>query len=105
MKLSHRYVPHLVAILAIALVPIAAHSYLDVRSDECADPLRLAPSSERRLGEESRNLFMQKRFQAVQWKEGRVPGQPPLAYTIIRSYDAKRVYYLPELNLNNFEQR
>ncbi len=101
MILSTRYVPHMAVMILVAMVPIVVHSYLDLRSDECADPVRLAASSSWRHQKE-RDAFMRERLGAHQWKEGRLPaepGEPSIHYTIARSYDAKRLYYRIERRL------
>lgn len=97
MKLSQRYVPHLCALLAAALIPVAVHSYAGLRADECADPFRLVPETHRGAAEQKRDSFMRKRFSAHQWKDGRLSPRgrlAPLKWTVIRSYDAKNLYYL-----------
>ncbi len=101
MILSTRYVPHMAVMILVAMVPIVVHSYLDLRSDECADPVRLAASSSWRHQKE-RDAFMRRRLRAHQWKEGKLPtqpGEPAIRYTIVRSYDAKRLYYRIERRL------
>lgn len=98
MGLSRRYAPHMAGLIVLAMIPVTVHSYLDVRQDDCADPLRLAPSSHRDRGSEKRDTYMQNRFGAFQWREGRVPGKPPMSYGILRSYDAPRIYYKLDYN-------
>ena len=95
MPLSPRYVPHVIALLALAVIPVALHSYAEVRSDECAEPQVLISESSV-LGAAGRRGFMSHSFAASQFREGRVHGEsgaPPLSFVIVRSYDAKRLYY------------
>ena len=98
MGLSRRYAPHMAGLIILAMIPVTVHSYLDVRQDDCADPLRLAPASHRGGTSEERDTYLRKRFRAFQWREGSVRGNPPLSYGIIRSYDAPRIYYKLDYN-------
>lgn len=93
MGLSRRYAPHMAGLIILAMIPVTVHSYLDVREDDCADPLRLAPAAHRGGPGEKRDTYLRKRFRAFQWREGSVRGSPPFKYGIIRSYDAPRIYY------------
>ena len=96
MVLSRRYAPHMTALLLVAAIPVMVHSYADVRRDECADPFRLAASTRRSDGAQQRDTFMKKRFGAFQWKEGQLrakAGLPPVSWAVIRTYDAKTIYY------------
>jgi hypothetical protein len=84
----------------LAVVPIAAHVYLGLRTDECAHPDVLVAAGHR--GEESvkRDRFMRNHFSALRWKEGRAGrGNPPMLYALIRTYDAKSLYYRPATRL------
>ena len=95
MPLSQRYVPHMIALLLLAVVPVALYSYARVRSDECAEPLVLV-SGASVFTSPKRTRSMQARFAAAQFREGRLPGEdgePTLSFAVIRSYDAKRLYY------------
>ncbi len=99
--LSRRYVLPLAAIAVLALIPVVVHSYIGVRRDECADPFRLVPAT-RGSGDDRRAWIMRRRLNAHQWKEGRVrrtDGLPTSFYSIVRSYEAKRLYYLIERRL------
>lgn len=96
MLLSRRHIPHMVAITLLSLVPIGIHKQLDMRRDECADPFRLVPATMGTPERAQREHFMQKRLSAHQWKEGRLPhsdGLPQIHYAIVRSYEAKLLYY------------
>ena len=104
MLLSRRFVPQLAVLAGLALIPVLLHSYLGHRRDECADPFRLVPSTN--IDKPERDAYMKARLSAFQWREGKVTGangEPPLSYTIVRSYDAKNLYYLLERRLLNKE--
>ena len=95
MRLSQRYVPHMIALLLLAVVAVTLHSYALVRGDECAEPLVFV-SGASVFASSNRTRFMQKRFAAAQFHEGRLPGEDgesTLSFAVIRSYDAKRLYY------------
>lgn len=95
MPLSQRYLPHLIALLVLALIPVTLHTYAEVRGDECADPLVLVSSSSI-VANTRRNKAMSHRFSGAQFREGRLPGrdgEPPLSIAVIRGYDAKKLYY------------
>ena len=94
MPLSLRYVPEMIALLALALIPVALHSYAEVHSDECAEPRVLISDSSMLRASDRRDVV--RRLAASQYREGRVHGEngePPLSFVILRSYDAKRLYY------------
>lgn len=95
---STRYAPHIALCCALALIPVGVHAYLGLRSDECARPGTFAPEHAGLSRGQERTQYMLRNFDATQWREGRVPrdgGAPELRYSIVRSYDAKRVYHRP----------
>jgi hypothetical protein len=100
--LSRRFAPHLVALLAVVLVAVAVHSWLGFGRDDCARPeafLRPAPGSD---GEAARRRFMSRAFEAVAWREGRISSDElhtSLAWSIVRSYRPRKLYYQPETAL------
>lgn len=94
---SRRYVAALTGLAALALIPVAIHSYAGVRREDCAHPERLfaggLPATARRA------QAIEQRLDAERWIEGRAAasdGGSTLAYVIARSYDPKRLYYRPE---------
>ncbi len=105
MLLSRRFIPQLAALAVLALLPVLLHSYLGHRRDECADPFRLVPSSN--VGAKAeRDAYMKAHLSAFQWREGKVKGgdgAPTLDYSIVRSYEAKKLYYLIERRLLKVE--
>ncbi|MCP4007608.1 MAG: hypothetical protein GY725_25790 [bacterium] len=97
-SISARYAPHIAVMLAVVLIPVVIHDYVGWRRDDCANPGVLIPDSYAERQPEKRQSFMKSAFAADQWREGRVHGdrgETPLSYSIIRSWNAKRVYYRP----------
>lgn len=99
---STRFALALAGLAALALVPVVLHSYLGAQRDDCRAPLALAPAAHASALERGRDAWMREHFAASAWREGRIAGRsgaPALAYAVVRSYDAKRVYYRPENTL------
>jgi exosortase len=101
---SARYALPLLALCALALVPVARNVYAQRRIDDCAHPVALVPGSgihdpERRA---QREREMREQFEAFAFREGvlRARDRPDagadLAWSIVRTFDPKRVYYRPE---------
>jgi hypothetical protein len=91
---SDRFAPALVALCALALLPVAVHSYAHVRVDDCANPAGLVPVEAGADAE--RGAFMARNFDALQFREGTLAaadGAPELQYAVIRTFDPKLVYY------------
>ena len=104
MLLSRRFIPQLAALTVLALVPVGLHNYLGYQRDECADPFRLVPSTN--VDKVKRDAYMKNQLSAFQWREGKVMGadqEPPLEYTILRSYEAKKLYYRLDRRLLQLE--
>ena len=102
-RLSLRYSYALSACLALTLVPVLVHSYLDFRVDDCRNVRLLIPEAPPTSSAEKRNAWMQQTFQSSQWNEGYfVRDGVRFDFTIIRSYDAKALYHRPE---NYFAER
>jgi len=92
--LSQRFALPVAALFAVALLPVAVHSYLRVRQDDCANPEALVPAMAGIPPE--RDADMRTKFDVHQWREGRLPpanGSPELRFAIVRSYDPKQLYY------------
>ena len=99
---STRFARALAGLVALVLVPVVLHSYLGIQRDDCRAPLALAPAEHASALERGRDAWMREHFAASAWREGRIAGAsgaPTLSYTVVRSYDAKRVYYRPENTL------
>jgi hypothetical protein len=100
-RLSVKYVRPLSVCFLVALIPVVVHSYFHLEIDDCKTPWTLvsgsAPVTD--VGGK-RDAFMRDRFQSSQWQEGSF-SQDGLRFdfSIIRSYDAKRLYHRPENSL------
>jgi hypothetical protein len=95
--ISDRWATAMLVACALALVPIVAHSYLRVRSDDCANPGALVPPMAEGGDSAARDAELRGPFGDIyQWREGKLApanGSPELSYVVIRSYDAKTLYY------------
>ncbi len=100
-RLSRRYVCPLSACLLLALIPVVVHSYFQAEIDDCRAPQALMPeSAQASHSAGSRDAWMRKLFQSSQWQEGSfVRDGLHFDFSIIRSYDAKRLYHRPETSL------
>ena len=100
-RLSLRYVRPLSACLLLALIPVVVHSYLQVEIDDCKAPWAFVPESAQASDSGgSRDAWMRERFQSSQWQEGSFFRDGlRFDFSIIRSYDAKRLYHRPETSL------
>jgi len=91
---SHRFAGALAILAALALVPVALHSYARLRVDDCANPAALVSAEASVDGE--RAAYMQRNFDALQWREGVLApadGAPPLQIALVRTFDPKLLYY------------
>ena len=98
---SLRYLRPLSACLLLALIPVVVHSYLRVEIDDCKAPWAFAPELAQPSGSGGRrDALMREQFQSFEWHEGSF-SQDDLRFdfSIIRSYDAKRLYHRPENSL------
>ncbi|MGA2369360.1 MAG: hypothetical protein ACLP3R_19525 [Candidatus Korobacteraceae bacterium] len=100
-RLSLRYLYPLSACLLLALIPVVMHSYLQVEIDDCKVAGVLVPESAQvSHSDPKRDVWIRERFQSFQWGEGRFFRDGlRFDFTIIRSYDAKRLYHRPENSL------
>jgi len=100
-RLSRRYVGPISACLLLALIPVVVHSYLQVEIDDCKAPKALVPEPAQASDSDgSRDAWMRERFQSSQWQEGDFFRYGlRFDFSIIRSYDAKRLYHRPENHL------
>jgi hypothetical protein len=90
---SARYSAHLLYLLAPALLAVAAHRYVGLDHDDCAEPQKLMT-----FGESSRLNALRDTFSMFQGNEGPLTGMQG-RFAIVRSYDLKRLYHHPELVL------
>jgi len=100
-RLSLRYVRPLSVCFLLALIPVAIHSYFRAEIDDCKVPRAFMPESAQASGSRgSRDAWMREFFQSSQWEEGSfVRDGMRFDFSIIRSYDAKRLYHRPETSL------
>jgi hypothetical protein len=100
-RLSLRYVCPLSVCLLLALVPVVVHSCLKVEIDDCRAPWAFMPEPAQASDSRgSRDAWMREFFQSSQWREGSFfQGGVRFDFSIIRSYDAKRLYHRPETSL------
>lgn len=95
--LSTRYVRPLSFCLLVALIPVAVHSYFHLDRDDCSGTLSLVPAAR---SDTTHAAFLQERFDSFQLSEGGFAQDGVhFDYTIIRSYDPKRLYHRPEKSL------
>jgi hypothetical protein len=101
MRLSRQYVAPLSGCLLVALVPVVVHSYLRVEKSDCRNPeALLSVSSPASDAARKRDSWMRERFESAQWhEESFVRDGLRFDVTMIRSYDAKRLYHRPENSL------
>jgi len=97
-RLSLRYVCPLSACLLLALIPVVVHSYLQIEIDDCKTPWAFVPESAQASHSGGRrDAWMRERFQSSQWDEGSfLRDGLRFDFSIIHSYDAKRLYHRPE---------
>lgn len=100
-RLSLRYLYPLSACLLVALVPVVVHSYLQLEINDCQDARAFIPAPPLTSdAAKRRDSWMRERFQSSQWhEESFVKDGLRFDVSIIRSYDAKRLYHFPENSL------
>jgi hypothetical protein len=103
-RVSLRYFYALTACLLVALIPVVVHSYLHLETDDCKGVQRFIPSNTpTSISEKKRDAWMRDTFHSTQWYEGSFAKDDlRFDFSIIRSYDAKRLYHRPE---NYFAER
>ena len=100
-RLSLRYVLPLSACLLLALIPVVVHSYIQVDIDDCKPPGDFVPVSAQPSDAGAiHDAWLRERFQSSQLHEGSfVRDGLRFDFSIIGSYDAKRLYHRPETSL------
>jgi len=100
-RLSDRYVRPLAVCFLLALIPVVLHSYLKVENDDCKAPLAFMLESPQASSSSGKRVaWMREFFQSSQWQEGSFfKDGVRFDFSIIRSYDAKRLYHRPETSL------
>lgn len=98
--LSPRYALGMLILSGVALIPVTVNTYVGYRSDDCAHPDVLLGRPESLHG--WRQRVVERVFEAFAWREGSVaggPGEADLHYSILRSYDPKKLYYRPDYGM------
>ena len=97
--LSNRFASALLALLVLALVPVAIHSYGDFRSDDCADPAALADLGRMSQVVEVRENEKRQTASRIQWTDGVFapvpPGLPRMRFRVVRSLEPSDFYMRP----------
>ena len=101
--MTPRYAPVLCALIAVALVPTLIHSYARVTITDdrstAVVPTSLAGFTSTPLGQENAG-WGDRRFASHDWFQRRyVAGSDDVVLTVIRSYDLKRLYHHPEIDV------
>ena len=102
MRLSTRYTPHLLILLTAALIPVSIHSYAGFEYDDCRSTADLMDAYHSGASDDDRGRWMREAFAAFQWCEGTLKSEVSgldLQYTVVRSYDSKKLYHRPEAAL------
>jgi hypothetical protein len=100
--MSARYAPALCLLLAIALVPTVIHSYVGARMSDGREVRAIPVTLDGRAGSPTpRNAgWGQSHFESGDWFERSYPaGAGEVVLTAVRSYDLKRLYHHPELDI------
>jgi len=100
--MSARYAPAVCLLLAIALVPTVIHSYVGARTSDGREARAIPLTLDGRAGNPtSRNAgWGQNHFESGDWFERSYPaGAGEVVLTVVRSYDLKRLYHHPELDI------
>ena len=99
---SLRYVRPLGLLLAVAAVPVIAHSVIGITAETCADPEALISGLDAPEPSLERAEFLRSSMHVSEFAEGSaVPprGGAALDYLVLRSWDPKRLYHRPEQRL------
>ena len=100
--ISTRYVPAACVVIALALVPTIIHSYVGTVIKDGRTTAAISPTvagftsvpSDRDAG------WGKRRFESDDWIERRyLSGNEEVLLTVLRSYDLKRLYHHPELDV------
>lgn len=98
-EVSTRYLPAALALILLALVPVAIHSYAGRVHDDCAAPAALE-DMDAVLGSFDVVQRQEKvRGSFLQWTQGRVEpagfGVEPMEFRVVRSATPRRIYLGP----------
>lgn len=92
--LSSRFAPHLLALYALAALPVFLHTFADASRDDCAEPSALLRWQ---AGEGRPGSLLRDRFAAFQWSEGSFEaGDAIFSFVFLRSYAVVQLLNRPE---------
>ena len=104
MRISTRYLPGLLALLALALVPVVVQSYAGRQDEDCGDVAQLLDTG-RIPGGEPIGPVDERGITVAQFAQGRLrdrqPGLPVLGYQVLRSFEPLRLALKPTRGLVN----
>jgi hypothetical protein len=101
-KVSKRYAGHVLVCVVPVLVIVVIHSYIGLQVEDCRELSGLFPNAAGDTSSPRRDARMREVFDAVQWEEGTLDTTVPasqMKFSIIRSYDPKKIYHHPEISL------
>ncbi len=84
------------------LIPVIPHSYLKLKGNDCVSIQDLSALCAGKTDSETIGRRLTSIFGEVQWCAGILPSRddtPALECWILRSYDPKKLYHLPEIGL------
>ena len=97
--LSKRYLPHVSLALLLTLFPVVLHSYVELNRDDCVPAQEILALCDKNIDVEVTGRRLKNLFGEVESCGGHLPGpsdSPSLDYWVLRSYDPKALYHLPE---------
>lgn len=100
--ISTRYAPALCGLIALALVPVVIHSYAGATAPDGRTARTIPAILGGFVGQPSARDagWGKRRFESDDWIERRYTAAgDEVVFTIIRSYDLKRLYHHPELDV------
>ena len=100
--ISNRYLPAACAIVTLALVPTVIHSYAGIVVDDGRSTAVISSNLAGFTAVPSTrdDQWGQRRFESGDWFERRyLAGSDEVLLTVLRSYDLKRLYHHPELDV------
>ena len=96
-RLSQRFLWPLSVCFLVALVPVVVHSYFRLEVEDCNSISALLTQAVTPSPIAGRDVEIRGRFLTSQWREGTFESDDlRFTFSVIRSYDAKRLYHRPE---------
>lgn len=98
-SLSKRCLLHITIALLLMLISVALHSYLKLHSNNYVPAQELFAWCNGNVETEATGCRLTSMFGEVEWCAGILSGHgdsPSLNYWILRSYDPKKLYHLPD---------